>query len=504
MIKNTIIVTLFVLINSILGFVAQVVYAKTFGASIEMDFYFRLMAMPTIVTGIAPVIFSSVVIPTIAKLVNDGLKWQNFLDGMWIIVLILSVIFSVSGFTITVMNINSIIRNDQLKLSSVATHTTFFIWLASGFQISSAFLSAILNYNKKFFMVSWTSSLPAVFSITCVFFLHDKIGIQSLSMGYFLASIVQFIIFFNYAGIKTKFIALYDIPRNQGLFKKCCLIVLSLLPFTILVPISYGLASKLEVGSVSYLGYSLSFAGFLSVAVSMGISMVSFPNIADKIAKGEELGMLIDFMKAIRFIVLFAIFFAGVITALRIPVLNFFFKHGSFSSNSVFKLSRVLSWYLFSAVFIGALNLLRVLFYSRQDFEKIAILGGLAPFLFYFTAKVLIIHFSYVGIGMASAFTYGVLFLLTLYFGKNGKIQLLSFDFILFVLKNATTVLFCVNIVNAYYAEILIRSSELFSILLSMILFFVCYLFVARFIFRLKELDEIRMTIVTKLLSLRH
>ena len=88
---------------------------------------------------------------------------------------------------------------------------------------------------------------------------------------------------------------------------------LSLLPFTILAPIAYFWASKLEIGSISYLGYSQSFAGFLSVAVSMGIAVVSFPELADRFANQEGELPSFKFEKTLRYVLLIGMFAAGVI-----------------------------------------------------------------------------------------------------------------------------------------------------------------------------------------------
>ena len=60
MLKNTLLVTICLVLSSILGFLAQIVFASSFGASGEMDIYFNLLSFPSVVTGISPMIFSSV------------------------------------------------------------------------------------------------------------------------------------------------------------------------------------------------------------------------------------------------------------------------------------------------------------------------------------------------------------------------------------------------------------------------------------------------------------
>ena len=212
------------------------------------------------------------------------------------------------------------------------------------------------------------------------------------------------------------------------------LVTLSLLPFTILVPIAYFWASKLEIGSVSYLGYSQSFAGFLSVAVSMGISIVSFPDLADKFANEKGRDSLYKFEKTLRYVLLIAMIIAGLFIAIRIPILTLFYERGSFTVESVNNLASVIPWYLLAAVFVGGLNLLRNLFYSKGEFKNIAILGLIIPIIFFILAGFLKEKFSFVGIGIAYAFTFFVLFFKCL-FAKNEQENFFNKKFLTFFLE---------------------------------------------------------------------
>ena len=135
---------------------------------------------------------------------------------------------------------------------------------------------------------------------------------RSISLGFCIAFILQFIIFLKASKISLNFFS-FNIKQMpyKILLKQSFLVTLSLLPFTILVPIAYFWASKLEIGSVSYLGYSQSFAGFLSVAVSMGISIVSFPDLADKFANEKGRDSLYKFEKTLRYVLLIAMIIAG-------------------------------------------------------------------------------------------------------------------------------------------------------------------------------------------------
>ena len=385
MFKNTLLVTICLVLSSVLGFIAQIVFASSFGASIEMDIYFKILSVPAIVTGISAMIFSSVLIPTFAKFKSNQLELNKFIDSIWIFILLFGFLFILIGFLISSINIDMFIPKNTPHLRQLSIQVSLMVWIGSGFAIMSGYLSAILNYNKQFFKVAWTSLLPALFMITIVLLFYKELGVRSISLGFCVAFILQFIILLKASKISLNFSSfnINEIPFKKNLLKQSFLVTLSLLPFTILVPIAYFWASQLEIGSISYLGYSQSFAGFLSVAVSMGISIVSLPELSDKFANEEGNSSLYDFEKSLRYVLLIAMLAAGALIALRMPILTLFYQRGSFDTESVDNLSSVVPWYLLAAVFTGGLNLLRTLFYSRGEFKNIAGLGLIIPIIFF-------------------------------------------------------------------------------------------------------------------------
>lgn len=503
MLKNTLLVTICLVLSSILGFLAQIVFASSFGASGEMDIYFNLLSFPSVVTGISPMIFSSVLIPTFAKFKSNQSELNNFVGSICKFILIFAILFTSIGFFISVINIDLFVSETQNNLRNDAIQVSLMIWVGSGFIIMSSYLSAILNYNKQFFKVAWTSLLPASFMIIVVLLFSEKLGVRSISLGFCIAFVLQFVILFVASEISLNFFS-FDIGHigyKKKLLKQSFLVILSLLPFTILVPIAFFWASQLETGSISYLGYSQSFAGFLSVASSMGISIVSFPELANKFANKNGESSLYKFEKTLRYVLLIAMFAAGAFIALRIPILTLFYQRGSFSAESVNNLASVVPWYLLAAVFIAGLNLLRNLFYSRGEFKNIAWLGLIIPIIFFMLAGFLKEKFSFVGIGIAYSLTFGILFFMTIYLAKKRAVMFLTNNFLFFIFKNSIAVITSSLFVLLSFPFISNITSQLVSIVVCLVLFLVVYFLSSKFIFRLEEIDEIKSFIMNKLKS---
>jgi putative peptidoglycan lipid II flippase len=505
MFKNTIVVTLFLILSSVLGFIAQIIYASSFGASAEMDIYFKLLSIPAIITGMAPLVFTSVLLPNFAKFKSNESELNQFIHSLWSYILLFSFLFSIIGCLTSIYNIEALTTNLSKDLKQTAIEVCLMVWIGSGLFIASSYLAAVLNYDKVFIKVAWTSILPALLMIVCVLAFHKYIGVRSLSLGSLLAYLIQFIIFVKavYRYIPIFSLVFNRIPNFKLLLFQCLLVVFSLLPFTVFVPIGYFWASFLQEGSVSYLGYSQSFAGFLSVATGMGIAIVSFPDLADNFANGNGNEALYKFEVTLKYVLMISIFCAAAFISLRIPILKLFYQRGSFSEESVNKLASVVPWYLVSAIFIAGLNLLRTLFYSKGEYKSIAILGITIPLIFFVLAGLLKNMFSIVGIGIANAFSFGCLFYISIAFLKTNENKFLSFKLFLFITKTAITSIFAGLVTSICFSWISGFSSQLSAISVCLILFTGIYFLFSKYIFRLIEVTEIENIIITQIKILR-
>lgn len=505
MLKNTSIVTIFLILSSVFGFIAQIVYASSFGAAIEMDIYFKILSIPTVITGIAPVVFSAVLIPSFAKYKREEEGLNQFIQLLWGYVFMFSVFFTFVGVTISLFNLNLLIPNLPIQLKKTAVEVILMVWVGSGFSLVSGFLAAVLNYKKIFIKVAWTSILPPLLMLLFVLMSHKYIGIRSISVGFILAFFIQFVIFFKAVmpSFSVNKFALKTVPNGKQLLSQSFFVMLSLMPFTIVVPIAYYWATFLPEGSITYLGYSQSFAGFLSVATSMGIAIVSFPNFADDFAIGNETVLLLKFERLLRIVLLISIFAATVFISLRLPILSLFYERGEFTRVYVENLSSVIPWYLVAAVAAAGLNLLRTFFYAKGNFKQIALIGIVMPVVFFILAGVLKEEFSFVGIGMANAFTFIILFFLTVFLAKNVEAKFLSYRFLVFIIKIVITSLI-IGISTAYcFSWISNYAPTIISVIISFVIFTLNYILFSKYVMKQKEVNELVEIVINNLNSMR-
>lgn len=421
----------------LLGFISQIILARTFGTSMEMDAYFAVLSIPTILSGIAPVIFSAVLMPSLMSLKSNDFERQRLARMLLGQAAVLSIFVAGLGWLISPLVVQMFFPQLPTDLNIVTVQASRWVWAASGVSMLVSYMSAIRNADRRFGRVAFIVLLPAATIIACVLTLSSHLGIRSIALGLFISSLLQAGILFpcTFPALSLRAIAPTYHPDLRLILERIVPVILSLLPFTILGFITVYWAVGLPTGCVSYLGYSQGFAGFLSVAVGYGISVVSFPDMAEKFATGCGDSVFSVFEHRLHYVFLLAALGAVFIFVLRMPILGIAYQHGNFSSASLQGVASVLPWYLIGAVGIACLNLLRTFYYSMGNVIPLAGLGVAVPIAYFALAGWLSRWLSYEGIGMAYAgvsilWLLGALTLLPI-----GRYGLWSRDLFCFIVK---------------------------------------------------------------------
>jgi peptidoglycan biosynthesis protein MviN/MurJ (putative lipid II flippase) len=226
---------------------------------------------------------------------------------------------------------------------------------------------------------------------------------------------------------------------DKSLIKKIFFVFISLLPFTIIAPISYYLASSLSVGSVSYIGFSQSFSGFISVAAGMGISIVSFPNLVNELSNGNIKAAKLNMELALKFILIIAMLSIVGFLSLKTPLLLLLYGKAGASKLNIVQLSKIIPLYLISAVFIAGLNQVRTLYYAEGKYKQLALLSALTLIIFSILSWFLRDLLDFLGIGIANLITMLLFFILSIYYLEDReKNTIFSYNFFLFFIRIIT------------------------------------------------------------------
>ncbi len=411
MLKNSIIITILFFISSILGFICQMLYGKYFGAGGDMDIYYAYNSIPNIITGVLPVVFSSLLIPLFSQYEAKG-QLENLMAFVNRIVLPISVVLVVVAFSACLLKIElsqSVSASLEIKICAI-------IWTAAFFSIMNSFYISYINYKKKFVQVSLTSLMTYTSILFMVIVFHGYLGVTAIVLGLLLGALIRFATMRNIMKLPKSRIIYYKM-NWRNITKRIFLIFATLLPFSAFPAIAYFWAGSMEEGAISYLGYSHSFEGVLSVAGSMGIAIVSFPDLAKSLntsKKSEIVGALMKYTSTLKAVFFFYSLIISFCCVFIIPVSSLLLERGEFTSSNIQKLSLVLPMYFVSGGIIAELNLIRNIFYSLKKLREFAFICVGATVLFLFAAFYLGNSVSYIIVGITECGLWGMLFILSI------------------------------------------------------------------------------------------
>jgi putative peptidoglycan lipid II flippase len=470
---KAVIISIFFVISGILGFISQLIYVQVFGASEQMDMYFSLISIPSIITGITPTIFASIIIPELSKYTHTQACVIS--KRIFRYLFRINVFFSTLGCLCMYLFLNEIYATSTEELRNLEVVLCVLIWVHTFFSILNGYLAGVHNYWGNFILISASPLLIYVCNILSVLVLGSQIGVCAIGVGTAVSVLIQFVIYMYYYqtivdNVQDDFEPNYDLNLKQ-ILRLCILIAVSLLPFTAFGSIAYQWGGCLSTGSVSYLGYSHSFSSFLSVLASMGVATVTFPNIAKTIQNGsrEEINNLFSTLeRVLTFVVILNFAIITMFTIYRVPVLDLLMNRGAFTTESVLDLCEVLPYYLLGSTFISILNIVRNVYYSGSMHKQFALFGLGVTFLFMLAYILLRNNVNYVLVGVIENF-FLFIFLLVSLLEINRKYA--SFG-LTFYLKNI------INIVILYLLSwgcsvlsSVITTNSILSIIISCLLF---------------------------------
>lgn len=372
-----------------------------------MDIYYSLNSIPNIVTGVIPSVFSSLLIPLFPQYEDRGQ-----LGGLMMTLHRKVVLFSL--FLIFAVGLLCFAQAFSIASDSLLSAVVMcaILLIAAFLSIINGFYISYVNYKKKFVQVSMTSLMTYTSIIVMVVLFHNYFGVTAIAVGLLMGAFLRFVTMRNIMSLPSEGIEI-NINYREVLIR-ILMIFVTLLPFSAFPAIAYLWAGRMEEGAVSYLGYSHSFEGVLSVAGSMGVATVSFPDLAKALNttdKHKIKSTLYEFMSTLKAVFFIASIIVSFCCVFSMQVSSVLLERGEFVRDDVVRLSCVLPFYLVGGGVIALLNLIRNVFYSLKSVEKFSIISITVTITFLLFALLVGDKFSYIGVG-ATECTLWIVFLI--------------------------------------------------------------------------------------------
>lgn len=376
--KNFIISASGILFSRVLGLARDILIAFFLGAGLYSDVFFVALKMPAFFRSIfAEGAFGQSFLPNFTKARKKGAFCVSILSQFGIVVFLLCVLVSFfSSFFTKIFALGFDEKTIVLASPLVAINFwyLFFIFIVT-------FLGAILNYNHRFFITSFSAALFNLAIVIAAFFVDKNTPEKTLyyfSYATILSGVAQLIL---------HIVVLYKNPVIKAMvlsvrFKRAKVRLKSFYSnffhgvlgssatqFSSLLDTC--IASFLISGSISYLYYANRVFQLPLALFAIALTQVSFPKILKHLKNGQEV-LALDFMRkalgALSTLLLLATI-VGIVFCVEITQL--LFERGNFSRGDSLITAYVLVAYLIGLLPFGLQKLFSLWLYAKFK-QKIA------------------------------------------------------------------------------------------------------------------------------------
>ncbi|MCK6541064.1 oligosaccharide flippase family protein [bacterium] len=406
LLKSTIQVTFFSFLGIIAGFLTQLVVAFYFGTTPQRDAYFAAIVIPTYLialfaNSLGVIFMSSYIGHQIQKTPDEIAFFVSRVLNIYGLFICILVIFGIVFSEQLVTLLTPGFKGDQLHLTSKLLRILLPTIL---FSVLSNLLTMIYYAHKRFLLPSVAPILGTVISPLFVILWNSEIGIESLAYGSLAASIFSFIILIPivFQGKFYRLSFLFD-KEQLKLFKTAAPLIIAGLLYRSTSVLERLIASTLEPGSISYLGYANQIMNYLANITSSGIATTIFPLMSEAWERNDLEAVRRYFSKGIRIVLLIALPIAFLFLFLGDSIVRLLFERGAFDDAATSAVSNILSTLMIAFICLSCGNIAAKGFYLSNNtkiFSVVAV-SEIAIYLllgYYLSSKV-----SYLGLSLASS-----------------------------------------------------------------------------------------------------
>ncbi len=427
MFKNARIISFFVIISRIFGYIRDVFIARYFGTSAYTDIFFIVFRMPNSLRRfLGEGAVNSAVVPVLSK-IDEKDKPKSIWNIIFVfavlllVVAILGVIFSkglIAAFAA------GFLHSSRFEIMNTMTKITFPYIFFIGLSV---LLMGILNTYNHFAIPAFAPALLNISIILSILFLYHKMAIPVyvLCIGVIVGGILQLLVsFFDFLRLRIPFVFEFKLQKSTTeILKLMSITALGGGVFQIASMIDAFLASFMPHGSFSYLFYAnrlfqLPFAVFTVALTQSSIVDLSKIKKEDIIDKSKGLIKLVSLISVPT--TLFFLFFGKEVIAIL-------FEHGKFKETSLYNTHWALSLMIIGFFFFSQTKILSNMFYAIKDAKTPLKASSIGAVVSIAASLIFGLLFGFKGLALAMSLS-GAANMFALTFFINKKIGLLKFN----------------------------------------------------------------------------
>ncbi len=409
--QSTVIVSLLTLLSRLLGFVRDMLIARTLGVELATDAFFIAFKVPNLFRRLfVEGAFAHAFIPVLAdyQAAGDKIQVQTFMANSAGALVLLMTLVSLIGMVIAPLLIWVLAPGFAIQVELRELTAVLLQWCMPYllFVTLVAWAGSVLNAHGHFAMPAFTPALLNIVMIITMLVVMPSSSqpvtllAASVSVAGLLQLIVQLPLLARLNLLRVRFD--FKHPGVRRFFSLLLPTIFSVSVTQINLLLDTLVASLLSPGSVSWLYYSDRLVEFPLAVLGMALAAVILPNLAKHHAANDVLAFQQALNAGVRMVWLLALPATAGLIVLAKPVLTTLFQYHEFTIHDVNQTSQSLIAY---ALGLPAYMLIKVLipgFTSRQQ-NSLLVRYGIYAMLVSLFGNVLAIPFAHAGLALATS-----------------------------------------------------------------------------------------------------
>ncbi len=348
MFRSSVIVTLLALSASVLGFVVQLLLARRYGISVDVDAYLFALSVPTFIAGLVSAMMSYELVPRLVACETDHAYQKCYTATLVIGVSILSLLMGTLGSAFGILQSKMLPIDSPIRLYENLPHLIILGWAISAIQIVQGCITAILNARRRFLDAALLALLPYLGMIFLLLIFESLIGITALPLGMLTGTFVATLI-----GIFLIRRHLFPLQFGRLLWPELRQLAFSS-PFTAVAMTCFSSYAVIDAfwapqagqGTLATLGYAQRLViAFGNLAVA-GPSAVLVPRFAELIREKDVTGFRSSLLRALIVVGSVASSVAIAMALFAKELVEMLFARGSFGLDEVGIVAQTLRYML--------------------------------------------------------------------------------------------------------------------------------------------------------------
>jgi len=391
--RSAFIITLIFGLTSIANIAAQIVIARVFGISLELDAFLIAVAIPTMIVAVAYASINDTFLPQYSTVKHAD--EARTVAGSWVrtVALIgasLSLLFFLFPREILTLLFSSVSEHSYLYLQILAP--------ACFFGMLSALFMSVSYSHKHFVLPPLVQLVGAVINIALIWFLFPYVGGLALPLAFVGNYVLQFLIVVSnirYANVKA---SLVSFPQLLPLFILFGTYLLMRTDTLLLRFASVGLGT----GGVSLVNYSARMMSMPSGLITSGIKVILLPLLAETVRNNNTSRFSSLYTKAILFALLMTTIAVVTMVLISLPLLNILFVRGKFTFADAIQVNTLIPWFIPAALGWGLFEIASAPFFAVKKYVPVALTTA---FSFAISLMVIFLFKSALGVYTAAVAT---------------------------------------------------------------------------------------------------